>query len=145
MRVKVCLLEANRAVIHFDQKMPDLYGPRPGRVRIHDEIRYAPIRAMEDGWGEDEEPEDELSEVLGGVHGLVAFSYENFSLFILKGDVFNWSEIIPRVVSSVCYNFGDPDVDLSSEDADLIFGFDASECDRYTDVDVEEALMSIPT
>jgi hypothetical protein len=121
MKIKV-QVDGTRAIIHTNHRMPPSITPRNSGnpfAAIFGGRRETP----DEEWGEEDEPEkSQLSQDLDGVHGIIHHDFRDYSLFISIGEVFKMTEVLPRVISILCSEFGDHDVDVDDEDVFLVFG-----------------------
>lgn len=74
-------------ILHLDVKMPRFHGLDDiGRERYLDELSQPDRQAMES---------------ILKIHGLIGVSTSNYEMQFLKGDVFEWPEICPKIESIV--------------------------------------------
>lgn len=64
---------------------------------------------------------DELSDILGGIHGVSGFTSGKYLIVIKKGQVFSWQEVLPRVINALCEFFSDYQVEINDEHANMLF------------------------
>ncbi len=82
--------------------------PNPQCAILHcaHELPYLTWRSLWDIEDPENEKPLELREIMMGVHGVQECSSENYELRILKGIVFGWSEVMPRVEQALASFLG---------------------------------------